>query len=181
MTASTNASGLATFANLSYNVAESITLTFAATGLTGATSNTVAVSSAAAQSIAVNAEYVGLYGRLIDRFGDNGLVSVVLGRRDGRQLHIDLWLMSCRVLKRDMELAMLDRLVEEARRFRIEAIIGVYIPSKKNSMVADLYDRLGFARESQSVDGNVHYRLELANYTPQNTHINILETSAAHG
>ncbi len=89
--------------------------------------------------------------------------------------------MSCRVLKRDMELAMLDRLVEEARRFRIEAIIGVYIPSKKNSMVADLYDRLGFARESQSGDGNVHYRLELANYTPQNTHINVLETSAAHG
>ncbi len=42
------------------------------------------------ESIAVNAEYVGLYGRLIDRFGDNGLVSVVLGRRDGRQLHIDL-------------------------------------------------------------------------------------------
>ena len=55
--------------------------------------------------------YIRLYGKLIDKFGDNGVVSVVIGRKNGTALDIDLWLMSCRVLKRDMEFAMLDRLV----------------------------------------------------------------------
>ena len=59
--------------------------------------------------------YIRLYGKLIDKFGDNGVVSVVIGRKNGTALDIDLWLMSCRVLKRDMEFAMLDRLVERCR------------------------------------------------------------------
>src|SRR5581483_11472282 len=58
--------------------------------------------------------HVTLYGRLTDTFGDNGLVSVVIGRMQDRDLHVDLWLMSCRVLKRDMEVAMLDALVSRA-------------------------------------------------------------------
>ena len=58
---------------------------------------------------------IGLSGQLLDRFGDNGVVSVVLGRQETDDLVMELWLMSCRVLKRDMELAMLDALVERAR------------------------------------------------------------------
>lgn len=59
-----------------------------------------------------------LYGKLLDKFGDNGVVSIVIGRIDGEnhdELHMELWLMSCRVLKRDMEFAMMDELVEKAR------------------------------------------------------------------
>ena len=54
------------------------------------------------EAISRDPAYLGIYGKLSDRFGDNGLISIVLGRRDDDLLHLDLWLMSCRVLKRDM-------------------------------------------------------------------------------
>ena len=125
------------------------------------------------EAISKDDGYIGIYGRLTDRFGDNGLVSVVLGRRDGADLHMDLWLMSCRVLKRDMELAMLDALVDHATQHKIERIKGFYLPTKKNGMVADLYDRLGFERESETPDGSVSYRLDIGTYQKQNRHIRI--------
>ena len=117
---------------------------------------------------------IGLYGRLTDRFGDNGLVSVVLGRRSGSELHIDLWLMSCRVLKRDMELAMLDALVERAQDRGISVLIGNYIPTKKNSMVADHYANLAFRREEpEGVGDSGRWLLDTAGYQPRNKHIQV--------
>ncbi len=113
---------------------------------------------------------IGLYGRLRDRFGDHGLISVVLGRRDGSALEIELWLMSCRVLKREMELAMLDALVERAQAAGLTQLRGRYVPTKKNGMVADHYPGLGFQTESEGV-----YSLELKGYTPQNQHIRLLQ------
>ena len=124
-------------------------------------------------SIAEDASYLGIYGRLADRFGDNGLVSVVLGRQQQSVLNLDLWLMSCRVLKRDMELAMLDELVNRARHAGIETIVGTYIPSKKNGMVADFYSRLGFIPVDSLPDGSRTYRLSVPDYEEQNTHIAI--------
>ena len=76
------------------------------------------------EQIAGNDEYITLYGKLIDRFGDNGVVSVVIGHIIESCLHIDLWIMSCRVLKRDMEFAMMDTLVERARKKGITRIVG---------------------------------------------------------
>lgn len=131
------------------------------------------------EAAAADSKYIGLYGRLTDRFGDNGLVSVVLGRREGAELYMDLWLMSCRVLKRDMELAMLDRLVEQAKLDGAEAIVGTYLPTKKNGMVADFYQRIGFAQTGTLPEGGATYRLDLATYQPQNKHIQFKETSAA--
>ncbi len=118
-------------------------------------------------------ETIGVYGRLQDRFGDNGLVSVVLGRRVEHDLELDLWLMSCRVLKRDMELAMLDRMVGEAVARGVTTLIGRYIPTKKNSMVAEFYDTLGFTLEHVAEDGAKRYRLLLAGYQPQNKYISL--------
>lgn len=83
-------------------------------------------------------------GRLKDKFGDNGLVSVIIARRTNNELHIDLWLMSCRVLKRDMEKAMFDVLVEKATDWGIEKIYGYYVRTKKNNLVVDHYSTLGF-------------------------------------
>jgi FkbH-like protein len=117
--------------------------------------------------------YIGLYGRLTDRFGDNGLVSVVLGRREDDVLHLDLWLMSCRVLKRDMEIAMLDVLVAEAQQLGVRTLQGVYLPTKKNGMVADFYERIGFARLGDIADGGSSYRLDVPQYEPQNKHIQV--------
>ncbi|MEH7503783.1 HAD-IIIC family phosphatase [Neobacillus drentensis] len=85
-----------------------------------------------------------LYGRLKDKFGDNGLVSVVIGSIKEDVLNLDLWLMSCRVLKRNLEYAMLDQLVEECKKRNIRKIDGWYYKSPKNNMVKDHYKNLGF-------------------------------------
>ena len=114
---------------------------------------------------------IGLYGRLADRFGDNGLVSVVLGRKEATHLHIDLWLMSCRVLKREMELAMLDVLVEQARSAGVKRIIGYYIPTKKNGMVAGHYEGLGFLFVSHEESGATVWELDVPNYAARSQHI----------
>jgi FkbH-like protein len=84
------------------------------------------------EQVASNPAYLCLYGRLTDKFGDNGIVSVVIGKKQGQTLHMELWLMSCRVLKRDMELAMLDELVSTAKQNQISEIFGYYYPTKKN-------------------------------------------------
>jgi FkbH-like protein len=136
------------------------------------------------QSIANDPEYLGLYCRLSDRFGDNGLISVVLGRRQQNVLHMDLWLMSCRVLKRDVELAMLDAIAEYAIGNGIERIYGYYLPTKKNGMVADFYSKLGFQAcappedypsQSTLTEGATVWAFELSGYTKQNQHIKVME------
>jgi FkbH-like protein len=133
------------------------------------------------EAIADDRSYIGLYGRLTDRFGDNGLVSVVLGRLEGKAMHLELWLMSCRVLKRDMELAMLDTIVQEAQSAGVATIVGTYIPTKKNGMVSDFYSSLGFKLDTEMPDGSKTYSLLVATYTPQNNHIKTKEMSLIHG
>jgi FkbH-like protein len=116
-------------------------------------------TSAEVEAIAGDPGSITLYGRLADKFGDNGLVSVLIGRVLDQTLELDLWLMSCRVLNREMELAMFDALVEQCQVRGIRKIVGVYIPSKKNSMVAGHYAGLGFTRISESSGGHesLHY------------------------
>lgn len=109
-------------------------------------------------------EYIRLSGRLSDKFGDNGVVSVVIGKKQGSELHIELWLMSCRVLKRDMELAMLDRLVEECRKCGINKLVGYYYPTAKNKMVKDLYSDFGFEKISEDENGNAVFEMPIEDY-----------------
>lgn len=109
-------------------------------------------------------EYIRLSGRLSDKFGDNGVVSIVIGKKQGEELHIELWLMSCRVLKRDMEYAMLDRLVEESRSCGINKLVGYYYPTAKNKMVKDLYSDFGFEKISEDEDGNAVFELPIEGY-----------------
>lgn len=120
------------------------------------------------QAVADSPDYVRLCGRLRDKFGDNGIVSIVIGQKQGTQLDIILWLMSCRVLKRDMELAMLDTLVSQCRAQGITTLHGVYLPTAKNKMVAGLYDSFGFAKQSETPDGRTDWLLDLTNYTNRN-------------
>lgn len=104
-----------------------------------------------------------LYGKLKDKFGDNGLISIIIGKQVEDVLEIPLWIMSCRVLKRDMEIAMLNELVDLAKKRGIKKLRGTYIPSKKNSMVKDLYKNLGF--EFIKEENNVFiWDLEIENY-----------------
>lgn len=97
---------------------------------------------------------ITLYGKLADKFGDNGVVSVVIGTRKGDELHIDLWLMSCRVLKRDMEYAMMDELVSKCMAAGIRRMVGYYYPTRKNGMVSGFYADQGFSKVSEDNEGN---------------------------
>jgi FkbH-like protein len=125
-------------------------------------------TGAEVEAISRDTACITLYGRLADKFGDNGLVSVLIGRVFDETVELDLWLMSCRVLNREMELAMFDALVEQCQARGIRQIQGVYIPSKKNSMVAGHYSGLGFAElgESSAERGLWHYEVP-QRYSPR--------------
>jgi len=131
------------------------------------------------EAAAADGNHIGIYGKLTDRFGDNGLISIVLGRLDGTDLHLDLWLMSCRVLKRDMEVAMLDSLVDRAQQKGVKRLVGYFLPTAKNGMVADHYEKLGFSpSQNDDVVGTV-WLLDITTYKPRSRHIKILERTNA--
>ncbi len=126
------------------------------------------------KAIAADNGYITLYGRLQDRFGDNGLVSVMVGTLEGDRLHIDLWLMSCRVLKRGMEAAMLDQFVAEAQARGVKTLIGYYYPTAKNGMVSGLFKEMGF--QNKVIKDNDHsiWSLDIsAGYTSKNVFIGV--------
>ena len=127
------------------------------------------------RSMAEKPDWITLYGKLVDKFADNGVVTVVAGQAQGQTLCLRLWLMSCRVLKRDMELAMLDTLVAECRKQGITAICGNYYKTAKNAMVKDLFGTFGFTKTEQFENGDSTWRMEIAGYENQNHVIQVNE------
>lgn len=124
------------------------------------------------ENTASNPEYITLYGKLVDRFGDNGVVSLVIGHQVEEICHIDLWLMSCRVLKRDMEYAMMDALAARCRERGIKTIKGYYYPTAKNHMVELFFKDMGFALVKRDDKGNSVWMMDLTKgYTNQNKYI----------
>ena len=89
-------------------------------------------------------DYAGFSIRLKDRFGDHGLISVVIGHQDGAAMNVDTWLMSCRVLKRQVEDEALNELVRLASSRGCARLEGVFLPTARNEMVRDFYTRMGF-------------------------------------
>lgn len=89
--------------------------------------------------------------RLADRLGDYGLISALIARRRGDELELDTWLMSCRVMGRDVEKLAFNRLVEAARASGAKALAGRYEPTAKNGLVKDLLAGFGFARGADGV------------------------------
>jgi FkbH-like protein len=100
---------------------------------------------------------------LTDIYGNNGMISVVICRRDRGDWHVDTWLMSCRVLGRRVEHAILRELAGEARRRGIIRIIGAYRPTARNKLVEDHYPKLGFSMMERCEDGAVLWQLDVAN------------------
>ena len=113
------------------------------------------------QGIAGDDRYLTLYGRLSDRCGDNGLVSAIVAQRREDELHLDLWIMSCRVLKRGMEEAMFDRLAADAKHMGVTGIRGYYRPSGKNGLVSGLFAQLGFQQMAIDHEGIEQWRIDL--------------------
>lgn len=131
-------------------------------------------SQAEIEEVANDGEHITLYGKLGDKFGDNGVVSVVIGKIAGEQrdeLHMELWIMSCRVLKRDMEYAMMDELVEKAKNMGIKKIYGYYYPTAKNAMVKEFYSLQGFTKCSEDEEGNTVWCFEIADDYEKKQHV----------
>ena len=113
--------------------------------------------------------------RLLDRFGDNGIIAVIIGRLDGaaRSVRIETWLMSCRVLGRQVEQASLNVLAEAARALGAETLVGDYLPSGRNGMVEDHYAKLGFSPLPPAGAGS-RWSLALGSFVPHATPVRIV-------
>jgi FkbH-like protein len=97
------------------------------------------------QAVMVDPSALHLQFRLQDRFGDNGVIALVIGKLDAeRKLVIDTWLMSCRVLGREVESATLNVVARRAAAMGATDLIGSFRPTPKNEMVRDHYPKLGF-------------------------------------
>jgi FkbH-like protein len=116
----------------------------------------------------------GLQLRLLDRFGDNGIISVVIGKMQDDNLMIDTWLMSCRVLGRQVEPTTLNLIAAQAQRLGARRLVGEYVTTKKNGMVRDHYARLGFEVVEESEAGS-RAVLDLTAYVPSETFIVVRE------
>jgi FkbH-like protein len=102
--------------------------------------------------------------RLVDRFGDNGMISVVIFRKGAAEWVCDTWLMSCRVLGRRVEEAALAAVAGAAKAAGAERLVGEYFPSPKNAMVADLFQRLGFTADGAAAADGTRWVLPLADW-----------------
>jgi FkbH-like protein len=114
--------------------------------------------------------------RLVDRFGDNGLVSAMILRPDTGDadvFEIDTWVMSCRVFGRELEFEAMNIAVEAASRRGARALRADYIPTPKNGVVSDVYPTLGFTRvqEAAPTAGATRWFLDLNSYVRRSTHI----------
>ena len=112
---------------------------------------TVRYTEAEIEEIARDDRHICLYFMLKDKFGDHGLISVViLDKQEGSTLFVSEWLMSCRVLKRGMEEFIVNKIMETAAQNGCQKVLGEYIPTAKNAMVRDLYEKMGFARVGEN-------------------------------
>jgi FkbH-like protein len=101
--------------------------------------------------------------RLKDRFGDNGMIGVVIGRCEADSCTLETWLMSCRVLNRGVERLVLDVLAERARQRGIRRLVGIYLPTAKNALVREHYRQLGFQADASAPEGE-RWLLDLENH-----------------
>jgi FkbH-like protein len=126
---------------------------------------TIRYSEIDIQSISQSQDYFTFAFNLEDKFGDNGLISVVILQKKEKGLFIDTWFMSCRVLKRGMEQFILNSIVNFAAENGFATIIGEYIMTAKNEIVKNHYENLGFYFEDNL------WKLETANYKKLETSI----------
>ena len=131
---------------------------------------TVRYTEADITALAENPDVIDLSFTLEDKFGDNGLIAVIIMKLlNAETLFVDTWFMSCRVLKRGMENFTLNTMVERAKAAGYKKIIGEYLPTPKNKMVENHYTMLGFTKMENS--GTARYELDVEAYQPRECYI----------
>lgn len=128
---------------------------------------TIRYTESEIEEIARNDDFLTLYFCLKDKFGDHGLIGVmILEKKSKEELFIQEWLMSCRVLKRGMEEFIINKVIEIAGEEGYQKVIGEYIPTRKNEMVKNLYSDFGF-----KCVGERTYEMSVKDYKLQKTYI----------
>ena len=126
------------------------------------------------RSMMADKKIISRYFKLSDRFGDNGLISLVILKHDGHSLKLDTWVMSCRVLARGVEELVHNEIVSIARSLKVKKVLGLYIPTKKNELVSGLFERMGYKKENAIETGD-YWELIISNKVePKKHHIKII-------
>lgn len=119
------------------------------------------------KEVASNEKFITLYFCLCDKFGDHGLVSVViLEKKSKEELFILEWLMSCRVLKRGMEGFVVNHIIKTAKMGGYKKVIGEYRKTPKNQMVEKIYSKLGFTEIAEHI-----FEADVENFQYNDTYI----------
>jgi len=120
------------------------------------------------EKISDSQDHVTFSFTLEDKFGDNGLICVIILQKEKEKtLFIDTWFMSCRVLKRGMENFVLNTIVSFAKINGFTTIKGEYISTMKNDIVKDHYLNLGFEKSEP------YFSLEVQNYQDRKNYIEV--------
>lgn len=99
-----------------------------------------------------------------DKFGDSGITGLIVLRREKTDAHIDTFLMSCRILGRTIENKFLDTVISILAKEGVKTVKGIYIPTKKNTQVSELYDKFGFSLLNESTEFK-EYTLDIESHT----------------
>ncbi|MBI5319929.1 HAD-IIIC family phosphatase [Bradyrhizobium sp.] len=136
-------------------------------------------SEAEVATLQANPDAVTVQARLADMFGDNGMISAVICLKHGKRWEVDTWIMSCRVLGRRVEEAILQHLVQQARAAGAGELVGRYIPTARNGLVKDHFEKLGFARLGAEPNGETVWRLDVGQYSDKELPMKIEATAPA--
>ena len=129
-------------------------------------------TSAEIENIMNSEKYLKIYGKLSDKFGDNGLIAIIIGSIKQSQCHIDLMLMSCRVLKRGVEFTIFNDFVRRCKEMGIIEIIGYYNKTKKNNMVSKMYQQFGFVLIKKNNEDTI-WSLKVDEYKKKDSKIQV--------
>ena len=119
-------------------------------------------------------KFVTLQLKLNDKFSEMGIIGLVIGIITKSELEIDTWLMSCRVLKREIEKETLNHIMKICSKNKIKKIVGKYLPTKKNIIVKNHYPDLGFTNEIQH-EGYTSWNIDVEQYKAFKTTIKVDE------
>jgi FkbH-like protein len=127
------------------------------------------------REIEIGREFLAWQVRLSDRFAEHGMISVVIVRKESREWQIDTWLMSCRVLERGVENALMNRIFALAHEAGVAFVRGVYRRTDRNMLVENFFSRMGFLPDAQPAadPANTLYELAVADYSPFDVKIDI--------
>ncbi len=118
-------------------------------------------------------KYITIKADLKDKFGSNGTVTALIASIENNTATIELWVMSCRVFKRDLEFAVFDELVLQCIEKKISRIVGVYKLSSKNAMIKGLYGQLGFEKQKENTNETIWEYKVPAKYVEKNRAIGV--------